>query len=135
MSEFQVKISGVWTTPPNDAKPVGIGSSRIDLAPIVRRNAPSARSGLGYPVGIDDELWAEVGRPRINATGLAWWYTTVGLAGNDYISAEVRLFDPEDQTWHTYSGYMWRPVYTGVGMAGTRLVDFRVRITNLTQTS
>lgn len=128
---FQLKISGSWETPPVDARPAGIGSARIDLAPIVQRNEPAGRTGTGGPARINAELFAIVGRPRMNTTGMEWWYQTSGIGTQPSMSVEVKLFDPIDQVWHTYSGTMWRPTYSGSGFAGTKVLEFRVRFTNL----
>ena len=111
--------------------PVGIGDPVIEGAPIVLRYPPSARSGMGYPVGIDDELFALVGRPEINSTGLAWWYTTAGIGSSTSKDISVRLWNPVAQAWVAYSGIMWQPSYN-TGKAGYRITEFMVKITNLT---
>ena len=133
-TEFQVYHGSSWRIPSIDAKPVGINSPRIDLAPIVRYYEPQARSGYGFPVQVDAELWAEVGRPLINSTGLAYWYTTIDMGTNAYVQRYVVLWNPTTQTWTSYQGYLWRPVW-GAGQAGLKVLDFKVRITNLVAAS
>lgn len=117
------------TTPPDDAQPAGIGTAEIRYAPIVQRNQATARTGTGAPCGIDDELFAIIGRPRINTTGLAWYYNFVG--SNPSASVTVQLFDTVTQTWITYNATMWAPQYTPTGYAGTRISEFTVRFSNL----
>ena len=130
MSNFSILLSGVWTVPPNDAMPISVGDPSMDGAPVVRENEPYARDGLGNPVAVDDEKYAVVGRPYINATGLAWWYTTVGLGSSVSKRVYVRLWNPQTQAWTDYSAVMWRPVHPG-GRAGYKLEGFKVKFTGL----
>ena len=119
-----------WTAPPDDAVPQSNDLNRIEYAPMVQRNGPTARTGTGAPCNTDDELFATVGRSIINQTGQTWWYSTLGMAGQDSMSVTVRLYDPEAQSWSAYTGTMWRPTYTA-GFRNNQLVDFRVLISNL----
>ena len=130
MSDFAIWIGGTWATPPNSAMPSSIGSPIIEGAPVVRSNEPTARNGQGAPVGVDDELFAVVGRTRINAAGLAWWYTTVGIGSSVSKDVTVRLWNPETQAWTAYSATMWKPTYVA-GYAGLKVTNFSVRFTNL----
>lgn len=127
---FQINSSD----PPDDAQPAGFGSPEIQQAPIVQRNIPAARTGTGSPCQIDDELFAIIGRPIINPTGLAWYYGFTG--SNPSASVTVQLYDPVTQSWVVYSGTMWAPQYTPGGRAGSTvlLLDFSVRFTNLVAT-
>lgn len=127
---FQVYIGTTWTTPPDDAKPAGIGNPVLDYAPVVRYNEPTYRTGNGLPAGIVTELWAEIGRPRINASGLSWWYNTVGIGENSSVYKGVALYNLRTQQWEQYYGYLWQPTFTR-GMAGLWFLDFRIRITGL----
>lgn len=128
---FQIKPGASWLSPPASAMPVGINSSRIDLAPIVRRYGPEGRNGTGQPCLINDELWAVIGRPRINSVGLLFWYTTVGIGDRPAMDVEVKLFDPQTQNWRTFAGVMWQPTYSGVGIAGGKVAEFSIRFSNL----
>ena len=130
MSTFAIWIGGTWATPPDSAMPSSIGSPVIEGAPIVRSNEPTARNGQGAPVGVDDELFAVVGRTRINATGLAWWYTTVGIGSSVSKDVTVRLWNPETQAWTAYSATMWKPTSVA-GYAGLEVTNFMVKFTNL----
>lgn len=130
MSNFAIWLGGTWAVPPNSAMPSSTGSPVIDGAPVVRGYEPTARSGVGDPVGVDDELFAVVGRSRINATGLAWWYTTVGIGSDVSKAVAVRLWNPQTQAWTAYSAIMWRPTYVA-GYAGHKVTDFLVKFTNL----
>lgn len=134
MSTFRVYYNGQWHTPPAAAMPAAVGSPRLDYPPIVRRHEPTARSGAGYPVQTNAELWAEVGRPVISASGAAWWYSTIGIGSAPYVTRYVTLYDPITGTWKNYQGYIWQPTYTAA-RAGYYLLDFRVRITNLVEGS
>ena len=127
---FQVLIGATWTTPPNDAMPSSLGSPVIEGAPIVRWYEPEGRDGLGRPVATSSEMYAVIGRSAINATGMAWWYTTVGLGSNVSTAISVKLFNPVSQTWVSYSGLAWRPTYAA-GKAGLKLTNWMIRITNL----
>lgn len=131
---FQVKIGSVWTTPPDAAKPASIGSDIIPGAPIVRWSEPEGRDGYGRPVSASSEMYAIIGRTSINAEGMAWWYTTVGLGTNVSTSIKVKLFNPVTQEWTKYSGLAWRPTYSG-GKAGNKVTDFSIKITNLEVTT
>ena len=101
---FQVKIGSTWTTPPLEAMPSSIGSDIIDGAPIVRYYEAEARDGYGRPVAVSSEMYAIIGRAVISLTGMAWWYTTVGLGSNVSTEIYIKLFDPVSQTWTSYSG-------------------------------
>jgi len=127
---FQVLIGATWTTPPNDAMPSSLGSPVIEGAPVVRWYEPEGRDGLGRPVATSSEMYAVIGRSVINATGMAWWYTTVGLGSSVSKAISVKLFNPVSQTWISYSGLAWRPTYAA-GKAGLKLTNFMIRITNL----
>lgn len=127
---FQVKIGSTWTTPPNDAMPAQVGSPVIDGAPIVRWYEPEGRDGEGRPVAVSSEMYAVIGRSVINMTGMAWWYSTVGLGSSVSTHIEIKLFNPVSQTWVGYSGLAWRPTYAA-GKAGLKLTNFTIRITNL----
>jgi len=133
-TEFGVYYNGTWKAPVTAAMPVSIGSQRIDLAPIVKFSIPMARAAAGFPIQVNDEMWAEVGRPKINATGLAWWFSASGASLGDaaYNSRYVVLWNPTTQLWTPYSCYMWRPEYVG-GYAPYGLSEFKVRITNLVE--
>lgn len=132
-SQFQIYYSGTWRTPSTAAMPVSIGSYRIDLAPIVKYSLPLGRSAAGFPIQVDDEMWAEVGRPKINSSGLSWWFGLSGanLEANAYNQRYVVLWNPITQLWTSYLGYIWRPDWVA-GHAGYQIADFKVRITNLT---
>lgn len=130
MSNFAIWIGGTWTTPPAAAMPIGVGSPDLTGAPIVRGYPATARSGFGRPVGVDDELFAVVGRPYIDATGMAWWYTTVGIGDEISKSVTVRLWNVKTQAWTAYSAIMWEPTYD-MGRAAYKVTNFMVRFTNL----
>lgn len=102
----------------------------MPYAPIVRWNEPEARDGYGRPIATSSEMYAIIGRPSINTTGMAWWYTTVGLGTNVSTTIYVKLFNPVTQTWTNYSGLAWRPTFSG-GKAGNKVTDFAIKITNL----
>ena len=129
-STFQVKIGATWTTPPDAAMPASIGSDVIDNAPIVRYYEAETRDGYGRPVIVSSEMYAIIGRTSINTTGMAWWYTTVGLGSNVSTVVNITLFDPITQTWLAYSGYAWRPTYDR-GKAGNKVTNFMIKVTNL----
>lgn len=129
---FQVKISGSWTTPPNDAMPAQSGSPIIEAAPIVRWYEPEGRDGEGRPVAASSEMYAVIGRSVINTAGMAWWYSTVGLGSNVSTPIEVKLFNPVTQSWLGYSGLAWRPTYVA-GKAGLKVTNFMIKITNLVE--
>lgn len=130
MTSFAIWIGGTWTTPPAAAMPIGVGDVNLPGAPIVRRHPPTARSGFGKPIGVDDERFAAVGRPYIDATGMAWWYTTVGIGSDTSKSVTVRLWNPVTQAWTAYSGTMWQPSYDQ-GRAAYKVTNFMVMFTNL----
>lgn len=127
---FQVLIGATWTTPPNAAMPASAGSPVIDGAPIVRWYEPEGRDGEGRPVATSSEMYAIIGRSVIDSTGLAWWYSTVGLGSNVSTAISVKLFNPVTQSWVSYSGLAWRPTYAS-GKAGLKLTNFMIKITNL----
>lgn len=134
MTEFAIYISGAWTEPPQAAAPAALGSSRFaeGHGPIVRRYDPLERDGNGDPVRADDELWAVVGRPIIDATGRSWWYTTVGIGTSaEYMTVAVRLYDMRTSTWRNFTGKMWQPTY-GEAVAGLKVSNWTVRFSNLT---
>lgn len=132
MSVFQVYHNNQWITPPDSAKPVAIGSPELPYPPVVRRNPPTARSGLGFPVQANAELWAEVGRPRISAAGIQWWTSVFNWGGQPYVERYVKLYDPLAQQWKSYRAYVHQPEYDGA-RAGYILVNFRVRMSNLVE--
>lgn len=132
MSSFAIWISGSWQEPPAAAAPIAVGNTILPYAPVVLRNPPTARTGNGYPAGRDDELFAIVGRPYINSTGLAWWYTTVGIGTSDYRPVTVRLWNRWSQAWVAYTGIMYQPQYDDPqAEAGYRLRNFRVEFRKL----
>ncbi len=129
---FAIWLSGAWAEPPAVAAPVAIGSTLLPYAPIVLRNPPTGRSGNGYPIGADDELFAIVGRPSITSTGIAWWYTTVGIGTSSYKPVAVRLWNRWTQAWTDYTGIMYQPISDDPqGEAGYRLRNFRVEFRKL----
>lgn len=129
---FAIWISGAWAEPPASAAPIAAGSILLPYAPVVLENEFTARTGNGLPAGKDDELFAVVGRPFINSTGLAWWYTTVGIGTSPYQSVAVRLWRVPTQTWTDYTGIMYQPTYDKpIAEAGYRLRNFRVEFRKL----
>jgi len=128
----QFAINGV--TAPADAYPISIGGPDIPFPEIVRYNEPPGRTGEGLPCGANTEMWAEVGHPRINETGRAWWMTRFGASTNQSANVTVRLYDPYSGSWNNYTAVMWRPTYAGVA-AGKYLLNFVARFTNLVLTT
>jgi hypothetical protein len=127
---FQVRINGVWTTPPSYAMPVW-NDPRMAFSAVVIYPQPSGRDGNGYPIRTELELRAQLGRPIINQAGQAWWYTTVGQGFvPGYANRNVMLYDPQTQGWHQYYGVIWKPTYGG-GFPGLKLFDFTMQLTNL----
>lgn len=128
---FQVRLNGVWTTPPAYAMPVW-NDPRMAFSSVVIYPQPSGRDGGGYPIRTELELRAQIGRPIINADGQYWWYTVVGQGGftHGYINRNVMLYDPVVQEWCHYYGVLWRPTYGG-GFPGHKLWDFTIQMTNL----
>ena len=127
---FQIRLNGVWTTPPVYAMPVW-NDPRMAFSAVVIYPQPTGRDGNGYPIRTELELRAQIGRPIINSSGQAWWYTTAGqgfIPG--YINRNVLLYDPETQAWTQYNGVIWKPTYGG-GYPGNKLWDFQMHITNL----
>lgn len=130
MTNFAIWIGGTWTVPPASAMPSSIGSPVIEGGPIVRGNDPTARDGFGAPCGVDDELFVVVGRTKINATGMAWWYDTVGIGSAVSKQVAVRLWDMVTGDWTAYSATMWQPTFVSP-YAGYKVTNFSVRFTNL----
>lgn len=129
-NQLSFYVDGEWITPTDSAMPVGIGGSTIPYPPMVKRHEYTDKAGSGKPAGRYGELWAEVGRPIIEQEGYDWYYSTLGLAGRDYLDAGICLYDPLTASWNNYSCRIWRPVYRGAS-AGSRLLDFTILITNI----
>ena len=128
-----ILVGSVPTTPPSYAMPVSIGSPIMDTAPVVRHHEPTARNGVGEPVGVSLEKFTVIGRTSIAQLGLAWWHTTLGMYDNDVQSSLVfiKLLQPSTGEWRWYSGIAWRPTFTS-GQAGNKVRDFKIHISNLT---
>ena len=134
---FRIKnaaTSGTPSEPPLDAWPVGIAPGGIDAPPVVNYPQAVAISLSGAPTGIFGKPWTEFGRPRITATGMAYYNALFGSATTGSALVKVNLLDPRTGNWIIYSGMAWRPTTAQrviPGLSGPEFTDFRLRITEL----
>jgi hypothetical protein len=126
---------GMPAEPVIDAWPVGIAPNGIEAPPVVVYPGPTSIALNGAPAGAFGKPWAEIGRPRINATGRAIYENLFADTSVGSALVKVRLLEPRSNAWTIYSGIAWRPTAAPrvlPGVSGPEYTDFRVRITELT---
>jgi hypothetical protein len=127
---FEILLNGAWTTPPSYAMPSS-NDWRMPNAPVVIYPPSAGRDGNGYPIRMDLELRAQIGRSIIDSQGQYWWWhTACADFVNGYANRVVKLWNPKTAQWTAYSGVLWEPRYGG-GIPGEKLYDFVIQITNL----
>jgi hypothetical protein len=136
-TNFRIKTyatSGTPAEPPFDAWPVGIAPNGIDAPPVVNYPQPIAVSLSGAPTGTFGAPWAEFGRPRINATGMAFYNNLFASTTSGSALVKVNLLNPRTGNWTIYSGIAWRPTIEQrviPGLSGPEFTNFRQRVTEL----
>jgi hypothetical protein len=136
-TSFRIKKhaeSGTPAEPPFDAWVVGIAPGGIDAPPIVNYPVAAAVSLNGAPTGIFGKPWTEFGRPRINATGMAFYNNLFPATTSGSALVKVNLLNPRTGNWTIYSGIAWRPTTAQrvmPGINGPEFTEFRQRVTEL----
>jgi len=136
-TNFRIKTavtSGTPAEPPFDAWPVGIAPGGIDAPPVVNYPQAVAVSLSGAPTGIFGKPWTEFGRPRINATGMAFYNNLFTSTTSGSALVKLNLLDPRTGNWTIYSGIAWRPTTAQrvlPSVSGPEFTDFRQRVTEL----
>jgi len=136
-TNFRIKTYntyGMPGEPPFDAWPVGIAPGGIDAPPVVNYPQAVAVSLSGRPTGIFGKPWTEFGRPRINATGMAFYNNLFASTTSGSALVKLTLLDPRTGNWTVYSGVAWRPTTAQrvlPSVSGPEFTDFRQRVTEL----
>jgi len=134
---FRIKnasTSGTPAEPPIEAWPVGIAPGGIDAPPLVIYPVAVAMALNGKPTGVFGYPWSEFGRPRIGATGMAYYSALFSSPTASYVDVKVKLLDPHTGVWTIYSGVAHRPTLGQrviPGPSGPEYTDFRLRVTEL----
>jgi hypothetical protein len=136
-TNFRIKTaatSGTPAEPPFDAWPVGIAPNGVDAPPVVNYPIAVAVALDGVPTGVFGKPWTEFGRPRINATGMAFYNNLFASTSSGSALVKINLLDPRTGNWTVYSGVAWRPTMAQrvlPGLSGPEFTDFRQRVTEL----